>query len=215
MNVLILHGGWEGHTPDAVADFAESEWLAGARVVRSSSLDALTLENLAQFDLLIIIWTFGELSVEQERALLKAVESGMGFVAWHGSASAFLANRPYKLLLGGQFVAHPGDFDVTYRVELNRQHEMTRDLDDFTLTGEQYYLLIDPAVDVLATTKIDGAQFTWLKGITMPYAWIREWGNGRVFYCVAAHTVDDLKQPTIFELIRRGIAWATRSNRPG
>ena len=86
-------------------------------------------------------------------------------------------------------------------------------LDDLTLTSEQYYMLIDPAVNVLATTEIDGDSMTWLAGVTMPVAWTRAWGSGRVFYSSLGHSLDILELPTVTTLLHRAAAWSCRRKR--
>ncbi len=210
--VLLLYGGWRGHAPVKFADFAERELLKGYDVVRSRSLDDLTYAKLKRFDLILPIWTFGTLTPPQERALLKAVHGGLGYVGWHGNASSFLECRPHKLLLGGQFVAHPGGNQVRYTVSFDRDDQLVNDLGDFTVVSEQYYLLVDPAVKVLATTSIDGGPMHWLNRVRMPVAWKRCADQGRVFYCALGHTVDVLRKRPVLTMLRRALAWASRGS---
>jgi type 1 glutamine amidotransferase len=207
---LLLFGGWAGHDPKRVADFARSSLLAEFEVVDSQDLSCLRDEVLSSFDLLLPIWTFGELSESQESALLNSVASGLGLVAWHGFASAFLASRPHKHLIGGQFVAHPGGNSARYQVRFKKSDDLVNGLDDFTLTSEQYYVLVDPAVKVLATSTIIGEGMPWLAGVEMPVAWTRAWNRGRVFYCSLGHTVDVLEQPSVRTLLKRAVHWASR-----
>lgn len=50
-----------------------------------------------------------------------------------------------------------------------------------------------------------------LNGIVdMPAAWIKYYGIGRVFYTSLGHVIDDLKEPELVKLIKRGLFWATR-----
>lgn len=210
--VLLLYGGWEGHQPEQFADFAETQLLAGCRVTRSQDLGLLRAEVLREFDLLVPIWTFGELTDDQVTDLLGAVTGGLGMVAWHGAASSFLNSRSHKFMLGGQFVGHPGGEHLRYSVRFLDNDPLVRGLEDLTIVSEQYYLLIDPAVKVLATTVIDGAEFGWVAGVEMPVAWKRPWGKGRVFYCAVGHTPDVLGQPTIRTLLQRAIRWAVRDS---
>lgn len=205
---LLLHGGWEGHEPDRSAAFAEERLLGGFDVVRADDPGVLRPEVLCEFDVLLPVWTFGSLSVAQESALLDAVAAGMGVVAWHGAASAFLASRAHKHLLGGAFVAHPGDEGVTYTVRFSGDDPLVEGLGDLTVTTEQYHLLVDPAVKVLATTRMDGAAMDWLAGVEMPVAWSRRWGRGRVFYCSLGHRVSVLEHGTVCTLLRRAAVWA-------
>jgi type 1 glutamine amidotransferase len=130
------------------------------------------------------------------------VAGGLGLLAWHGATSAFLESRPHKHLLGGQFVGHPGGADVEYTVHF-RPGPLTGGLADVTLRSEQYYLLVDPAVEVLATTEIVAPDEPWLTGVEMPVAWVRPWGAGRVGYVSVGHGVEELAIPPITELLRR------------
>jgi len=209
--VLLLYGGWEGHQPERFADFAENELLVDFDVVRSRDLGILRPDVLAGFDLFVPIWTFGKLSDTQETALLNAAADGMGMVAWHGNASSFLESRPHKFMLGGQFVGHPGGSDVTYSVRFLDNDPLVDGLEDITITSEQYYLLIDPAVKVLANAYIDGDDMDWVSGVQMPVAWKRRWGKGCVFYCALGHTLDVLEQPSITTLLSRAVRWASLS----
>ncbi|MBL8792553.1 MAG: ThuA domain-containing protein [Planctomycetia bacterium] len=207
---LLLYGGWSGHWPKACADFAAEHLLDDFRVVRAQNLDVLRPDVLSEFDLLAPIWTFGELTNNQEQALLDAVANGLGVLAWHGAASAFLNSRPHKHMLGGQFVAHPGGADVTYAVRFLGNDALVAGLQDVTVTTEQYYLLVDPAVKMLATTRMHGGPLTWTAGVEMPVAWTRRWGKGKVFYCALGHSLDVLQQPSIAHLLRRAAGWASR-----
>lgn len=209
---LLLYGGWEGHTPEVFADLAEQEFVAGHEIVRTQDLDILDAKELSSFDLILPIWTFGTLTEKQELSLMDAVANGLGYVGWHGNASSFLENRLHKLLLGGQFVAHPGGNNLTYSIHFLDNDPLVSGLVDTSVTSEQYYLLVDPAVKILATTEINGADMTWLAGVTMPVAWKRKWGKGRVFYCALGHTVSVLEILPIREMITRAICWATRGS---
>ena len=209
--VLLLYGGWRGHSPKRAADFAANRLLGDFDVVRSRDLRMLHSDVLVDFDLLVPVWTFGKLTETQEASLLNAVADGMGMVAWHGNASSFLNSRPHKLMLRGQLVGHPGGNDVTYSVRFLGNDPLVNGLQDITITSEQYYLLIDPAVKVLANSSIDGDDMDWVKGVQMPVAWKRQWGKGRVFYCALGHTLDVLEQPSITTLLSRALLWACRS----
>jgi uncharacterized protein len=209
--VLLLYGGWEGHKPERFANFAENELLGDFNVVRSQDLGMLHPDVLAGFDLLVPIWTFGDITDTQETALLNTVANGMGIVAWHGNASSFLNSRPHKFMLGGQFVGHLGGNNVTYTIKFLGNDPLVDGLEDITITSEQYYLLIDPAVKVLAVTHIDGGSMDWVSGVQMPVAWKRQWGKGRVFYSALGHTLDVLAQPSITTLLSRALRWACRS----
>jgi type 1 glutamine amidotransferase len=113
-------------------------------------------------------------------------------------------------MVGGQWVAHPGNI-IDYTVQItNRDDPITAGLDDFSMHSEQYYLHVDPSNEVLATTTFSGEYAPWIDGCVMPVVWKRRWGEGRVFYCSLGHVVADFDVPEARELVRRGIHWATR-----
>lgn len=210
--VLLLFGGWRGHTPKRFADFTLKHLLPDYEVTCSESLRSLRRPYLDGFDLLLPIWTFGKLSPKQQDSLLSAVADGLGYVGWHGNASSFLECRPHKFLLGGQFVGHPGGNHIRYPVRFLNNDPLVKGLNNITVVSEQYYLLVDPAVKVLANSPIHGGELPWLKGTVMPMAWKKSWGRGRVFYCALGHTVDVLAQPPVTTLLRRAIRWACRTS---
>ncbi|MFN8592740.1 MAG: ThuA domain-containing protein [Thermomicrobiales bacterium] len=210
---LIVAGGWEGHEPrQCAALFAGILRDDGFTVTESDTLDVyLDAVLLRDSDLIVPIWTMGTITPEQERGLLAAVAAGTGIAGWHGGmGDAFRDNPDYQFMVGGQWVAHPGDI-IDYTVEIvDHDDPITAGLGDFAMHSEQYYLHVDPANEVLATTTFSGAGAPWIAGCVMPVAWKRRWGEGRVFYCSLGHTRADFDVPEARELVRRGMHWAAR-----
>jgi len=209
---LILHGGWDGHHPDELAArYAGELEQLGFGVTAGSDLTILAdEEGMKRFDLIVPFWTMGQLPEGADGGIFRAVRGGAGLVGMHGAADAFRDATGYQFLLGGQFVWHPNE-DVTYAVRfVDRDDELTRGLDDFTVTGEQYYLHVDPAVHVLATTTVTGDWPTADEDVTMPAVWRRRFDRGRVFYCSVGHALADHDIPQMRELMRRAFAWAAR-----
>ncbi len=83
-------------------------------------------------------------------------------------------------------------------------------LDFFDVETEQYYLHVDPANTVLATTRTDVV--TWYHSpngsVDMPVAWTRAWGLGRVYYNSLGHKADIIAGGPAYEMIKRGVIWA-------
>ena len=162
-------------------------------------------------DLVVQVWSMGEISAEQEKGLLEAVKGGVGLAGWHGGlADSFRDNPNYQFMVGGQFVAHPGGI-VDYEVNIaDREDPITAGLEDFEMRSEQYYLHVDPHIEVLATTTFSGDHAPWIEGAVVPVAWKKRWGAGRVFYCSLGHVADDFDVPEVRELVGRGMLWASR-----
>ncbi len=213
-SALVVWGGWEGHDPKATAELFVTELRAhGYAVEVSDTLDAyLDVDKMPGWDLIVPVWTMGAITKEQERGLLDAVAAGTGLAGWHGGlADAFRANPEYQFMVGGQWVAHPGNDGVAYTVNITRPDDpITAGIADFTVNSEQYYLHVDPSNEVLATTTFSGDLFPWITGTVMPVVWKRKWGAGKVFYCSLGHKVDILEIPDVRTLVTRGMIWATR-----
>lgn len=212
---LFTYGGWDGHAPETYRDMLVP-WLEeeGFEVVVSDTLDPYTDEALMEsLDLVVQIWTMGEISEEQLKGLLTAVENGMGIAGWHGGlGDAFRIATRYQFMIGGQWVEHPGNDGIPYRVNItDHEDPITAGLDDFDVVSEQYYMHVDPNNKVLATTTFNGDHDPWVKDATMPVVWKRIYGSGRVFYTSLGHQPDVYDIPEAYTILKRGILWASRS----
>lgn len=212
-SALIVWGGWEGHQPRECAElWAEILSDEGFDVRLADTLDAyLDAERLRALSLIVPIWTMGVITPDQERGLLQAVAGGVGIAGWHGTmADSFRNNPEYQFMVGGQWVAHPGNI-IEYDVNIvNHDDPITAGLTDFHMRSEQYYMHVDPSNEVLATTTFSGEHAPWIAGCVMPVVWKRHWGTGRVFYCSLGHQVSDFDVPEAREIVRRGMLWASR-----
>jgi type 1 glutamine amidotransferase len=206
--VLLIAGGWDGHQPERmVRFFAEELQRRGLAMQTEGSLEILAdADRLAEFSLIFPCWTMGQLSEGQSRGLLAAVRGGVGLGGVHGGmGDAFRGNTEYEWMVGGHFVGHPhvGAYSIQIR---DFASPITAGLPgSFAYESEQYYMLVDPGVHVLADTQyvLEGRQ------VTMPVAWIKSWGKGRVFYCSLGHAPEEfVKFPEATRLVVQGLIWA-------
>lgn len=204
---LIVYGGWDGHQPKEVAHYLgsilEEEQF---QVEISDTLDSfLDEEKLASLNLIVPVWTMGTITQEQLNPLLAAVKQhGVGIAGCHGGMGDSFRNEvEYQYMVGGQWVAHPGDDGVTYEVLIkDKSHPLTEGIDDFTVVSEKYYMHVDPAIDVHAITKFDDVE--------MPVAWTKMYGAGKVYYCSLGHQLNIVEMPETTALMRKGLLWATK-----
>jgi type 1 glutamine amidotransferase len=208
---LFVWGGWPGHEPAQTVDlFVPLLADQGYRVHVRPDLDAfLDADLLRAVDLIVPVHSVDPLTDAQERGLVDAVAHGTGLAAWHGAAT--LPHNPsYQLMIGGQFVAHPGGI-VDYEVSIQRPDDpITAGVHAFRVRSEQYYMHVDPSNEVLVTTTFGGEHIPWIAGTVMPVVWKRRWGMGRVFYSSLGHVAADFSVPEVREITRRGMLWATR-----
>jgi uncharacterized protein len=226
---LIVRGGWDGHHPREATElflpFLEREGFA-VRIEEDPEVYA-DAPAMAQTDLVVQSMTMSTATDAAVRGLRAAVEAGTGLAGWHGGiADSFRASSDYLHLVGGQFATHPGrrpedrpgderDNYLSYEVNITaagRAHEITAGIEDFRLTTEQYWVLHDDLIDVLATTTHPVQPYhPWHRPVVSPAVWTREWGRGRVFVATPGHSVDVLENPAVRTIIERGMRWAART----
>lgn len=185
----------------------------GLRVdVVHDDCDAFLAERLAPYDAIVVYYTGGQLAPEQKRGLVESVAAGKGFAGVHGAACSFQDSPEYLSMLGGVFKAHP--FVREYIVSIaDHGHPITRRIKGYTVkdwekwpvyehkvVDEQYLLDYDPRVRVLAATLF--------RGRTWPVAWIKRWGQGKVFYLALGHNSKACRNPLFAELFKGGVSWA-------
>ncbi|MCF6472641.1 hypothetical protein FAF44_30220 [Nonomuraea sp. MG754425] len=228
-NVLVVRGGWEGHAPVAATDlfvpFLEKN---GFEVRLADGPEPYAdAAYMAGVDLVVQCYTMGAIEPDQLKGLRAAIEAGTGMAGWHGGiADSYRNSSDYLHLIGGQFACHPGkhpgDEDagterhnfVPYTVNMlpaAATHPITEGIGDFDLVTEQYWVLADDYIDVLATTTQQVRPWDpWHREVTSPAVWTRRWGKGRIFVATPGHSLDVLEHDSVRTIIERGLLWASR-----
>ena len=211
---LIVWGGWAGHDPEQGARIvAEMLRRNGFEVRLENATSAFADPALDQLHLIVPIFTMSRIEREEVANLSRAVQGGVGLGGYHGGmADAFRDSTEYQFICGGQWVAHPGDV-IDYRVDVTRPHDpVMAGLTSFPYRSEQYYMHVDPANEVLATTTFSGAHAPWIDGVVMPVVWKHRHGKGRVFYSSLGHVASEFAVPQMRTILERGLLWAARED---
>jgi len=212
---LIFRGGWDGHQPKLVSE-------RFARLLRKNGIEAEIFdgvecladrEKLYEYDLIVACVTMSSLPREYEQNVSDAVSRGVGLAGCHGGmCDAFRQSTEWQFMTGGQWVSHPGGDGIEYTVNVRRgTSPITDGIEDFKVCSEHYYLHVDPAIEVLATTRFPLVTYYHAanKPVDMPVAWTKYWGLGRVYYCSLGHHDDVFdSSPSAELLMERGMVWA-------
>ena len=214
---LIVFGGWSGHEPEKCNEILIKLLNSEGYEVRSeNSTEAFAQDYVHDMDLIIPIVTMafhhsprGEIKKNEVNNVIKAVVNGCGLVGHHGGmCDAFRQSIDWQFLTGGQWVSHPNGIH-DYKVNITKRNDpIMEGVEDFDYHSEQYYMHVDPALEVLATTKFSGAHDAWIEGAVVPVVWRKPFGKGRVFYNSLGHFKEDYEIPEVWSLITRGVAWA-------
>jgi type 1 glutamine amidotransferase len=209
---LIVWGGWSGHEPEqgahVIRDMLEVE---GFKVRLENSTSAFADPAIADLSLIVPIFTMAKIEKDEVQNLTKAIEGGVGLGGYHGGmGDAFRDATDYQFMVGGQWVAHPGNI-IDYTVDVTRPDDpIMQGIASFPYHSEQYYMHVDPSNEVLATTTFTGEHASWIDGTVMPVVWKRMYGKGRVFYSSLGHVASEFAVPSMREIVRRGLLWAAR-----
>ncbi|OYU40461.1 MAG: hypothetical protein CFE33_05155 [Pseudorhodobacter sp. PARRP1] len=212
---LITWGGWDGHQPDKVAAlFAEMLRAEGMAVEVTDSLGCFDDPGqLADLRLIVPVWTMSSIEKHQSENVAAAVASGVGLGGCHGGmCDAFRTDVLWQFMTGAQWVAHPGNDGVQYRVRMVSDDPLVAGIGDFDVATEQYYLHIDPAVRVHAVCDFPVAEGPHSPNgpVAMPVVFSKLWGEGRVYYNALGHQADVINHGPARELLRRGLIWAAK-----
>ncbi len=213
-SALIVWGGWDGHDPEQAAAIYR-RWLHedGFTVRVETDPEVFLDPAIRELSLIIPCVTMGKISREAANNLASAIESGVGMGGHHGTmGDSFHDSQVYQFIVGGQWAAHPGGI-IDYTVEVTRPDDpvMAGIPASFPYHSEQYYMLVDPANEVLATTRFSGAHASWIDGVVMPVVWKKMYGKGRVFYSSLGHRASEFEVTEMATILRRGINWAARA----
>ncbi len=164
-----MRGGWFGHQPVEATDLFVPHLRANGFEVdlHDSPKPYADAQYMAGVDLVVQCMTMSTIERDELAGLRAAVAAGTGMAGWHGGiADSYRNSSDYQQLIGALFACHPGkhpdertgeqsDNYVPYRVNLlpaAADHPITQGLADFDLVTEQYWVLADSYIDVLATT---------------------------------------------------------------
>ncbi|HSH95011.1 MAG TPA: ThuA domain-containing protein [Roseimicrobium sp.] len=186
--------------------------------VTENSQDAiasLTKENLKQYDALFF-YTTGTLlpAGEPREALLDFVKSGKGFIGVHSSSDTFADFKGYVDMINGNFGGHPWGSGtmVTYTNHEPKNAITAMYGDEFSFKEETYQYKpgsYNPdSVRVLISLNMTKTEpkMPW----HVPVCWVREFGDGRLFYTNFGHNESTWKDAKFHAHLIAGIRWALK-----
>ena len=172
-------------------------------------------KNLDFFDA-IFFMTTGELPLDEEQkaSLLSFIrDDGKGFLGAHNATDTFYEWPEYGEMLGGYFDGHPWNrFEATVKV-YDRDFPATAHFPaTFQIFDEIYQTKgFNPerfrVLMGLDTTKVDMKK-EGVKHQKVPITWVRDYGQGRVFYCGLGHPPKVWQNPDIRKMWLEAVKWA-------
>jgi len=148
--------------------------------------------------------------------LRRFVERGGGLAGLHFACGAWHGEWPGFVELLGRIWHGPGpdkpqhDPRGPFLVRIaDRAHPVTHGISDF-VTDDELYTCLEGTLPIRilaeATSRIDGRAH--------PIAWVRTYGQGRVFFTTLGHDPKALTNAAVPRLLRQGCYWAAGLSEP-
>jgi type 1 glutamine amidotransferase len=186
-------------------------------VVATEDMSDFSTGNLKRYAA-VIFYTTGEIPMSgaEKTALLDFVRSGGGFLSVHSATDTFYSWPDYLDLIGGYFNGHPWHQAVTIEVvdpsnplvaflgsSLQFEDEIYQ-ISDFDYRGSHVLLRLDQRSVDLGKPGVHQRFYGW------PLAWIRSYGQGRVFYTALGHEASVWQDARYQRTLTNAILWSMR-----
>lgn len=200
LEILLLGHDSQHHYSEKFAEIISQEFFKnGINISYTTDLNDLNTETLSKYDGLMIYSNHDNITAVQEKALLDYVKSGKGFIPVHCASFCFQNSPAYIDMVGGQFKTHKtGDFSATI---VDGNHSVMKGVESFT-TWDETYVHDKVAKDIhVLTERVEGDHHE-------PYTWVKNYGNGKVFYTAYGHDERTWRNPGFLKLLENGVLWA-------
>lgn len=159
-------------------------------VVKAVLAEKMSPAALTNYDAIIFVNTTGNLPLPDKQAFLDWIKSGKGFVGIHSATDTLHGFRPYIEMIGGEFKTHPpGMYDVEV-INQDKDCPACRHLGATWPVYDEIYLFKNfERTNVHGLLTLDKHPQTKTPG-DYPIAWIKQYGEGRVFYTSLGHRED-------------------------
>ncbi|AHM60844.1 membrane-bound dehydrogenase domain-containing protein [Flammeovirgaceae bacterium 311] len=165
----------------------------------TSDLNDLNPHTLSKYDGLVIYANHDSISASQEEALMDFVEAGNGLIPVHSASFCFRNSEKYIELVGAQFQKHEtGTFQARIT---NSEHPVMQQVEEFTTWDETYIHQKHSPDRTILMERVEGEHHE-------PWTWVKEHGQGRVFYTAYGHDERTWEHPGFHKLMKEGILWA-------
>jgi type 1 glutamine amidotransferase len=147
------------------------------------------------------------ITAEQGRAVKAFVTNGGGVLFYHNVTYISPHNDDFRDVLGAVTEQHPPLRPFKVKV-VNREHPITRGVNDFVVTDEQHFMTYqkDPKYLLLQSVNEDGLTFKDL-GTSSAAGWAYDYGKGRVCYLAPGHVITSLWNPEYETLQKNAVRW--------
>ncbi|TKG94220.1 ThuA domain-containing protein [Puteibacter caeruleilacunae] len=189
----------------------EKNWL----ITITEDASFFTDDILSKFDMTVWLNSTGNvLNEKQQKAFMRFIKKGKGFVGIHGASDCEKEWDWYRGLCGAWFKTHPPFQTATINIEDTNHPAMAPfvGMKTFTTDDEWYVFRSNPRarVNVLASldeSSVKKGKDGWQMG-DHPVIWYQEYEGARSFYTVFCHGANAYENEKIVQHLTGAIEWA-------
>jgi type 1 glutamine amidotransferase len=185
---------WLKQTLQAIAGFSFDE---------VASLPEAVTRGLSDYDALVLYYHYPKVALADAEldAFGSFVRDGGGVLAVHSATASYKPTLGYFEILGGRFIGHRPVQPIDVR-PVRVVDPIFTGVPSFTVRDELYLHALEPDIDVHFEADHEGK--------AVPVVWTRNAGKGRVCYLCPGHRAESIKNDSVQEILRRGMAWVSK-----
>ncbi|CAN5190542.1 hypothetical protein BH23BAC3_BH23BAC3_33180 [soil metagenome] len=196
----ILFLGDDGHHNPKTRIQAVIPYLAerGLNIHYTDRQPDLSRKTLDKYDVFMLYGNRAGLTSDQEYALLSYVDEGGGFVAVHSASASFNDSDSFVNLVGGAFKSHGAGTFTTQQVDPD--HPVLDGIPEIESWDETYVHMKHNPDRTVLSVRVEGDH-------EEPWTWVRNHGDGRVFYTAWGHDERTWTNEGFKKLLENGLRW--------
>lgn len=212
--------------PEEVIAALDANLVKGIGISIDYESDPKKMVSLDGYKLLITLH-YGPLTAEQQKMVQTFIQNGGGALLLHNSTDIAKpkGTEIFRDIIGGYWLRHT---EIRpYRVRItNKNHPITKGVNDFTVTGEHHYNQYDkdPRYVFMINESIDGWSYNNIEGDkhfdkelgergfgpSGASGWAYDYGKGRVCFMAPGHTREILMNPEFARLQQNAVRWCLK-----
>jgi type 1 glutamine amidotransferase len=214
IRILLTYGGHGFQEETFFGMFEQMEGIEYTKAKLPDAADMLKPGLEKNYDVVVMYDMVRAITPEQQEQFKALLEKGIGLVSLHHNLGAHRDWPEFAKIIGGKYMfaaaaidgephgksgySHGENLQIAVA---DKTHPISRELKDFEIEDETYNNFYSAkGVKVLLTTdnpKNDPE-----------IAWVKQYGNSRVFYFMLGHDAKAWRNEAYPEVVERGIRWA-------
>jgi hypothetical protein len=171
-----------------------------------------TTENLQNYDI-VVFYTTGALPIAQPdldyflNTWLKT--KGHGVLGFHSATDTFKEYEPFWDMIGGSFNGHPWGSGTTVTISIHEpEHPLMKPFgEEFVIRDEIYQYRHWQPEKVRVLMSLDMMKCEPSKPYHVPVAWVKSYGQGRMYYTNLGHNNETWTNEAFLKSIAAGVDW--------